>query len=459
MSSAVSSLGSPIVRMADAPVTVTRLPQAQLDQSTPHTRCGLIVGMTVVVVFVVGFAVWSTLAPLAEAALAPGTIKVEGSRRILQHLEGGIVRDILVRDGVRVQAGDVVMRLDSVQADATLDTQRAQRWSLLAQDARLVAELAGLPQVVFPADLSDSREPRAREAAAGQRELFEARRANLRSQVAVLQAQIVQQQAAVLGNQGRLAATQRQLEIIRQEEKMRRTLVQEGLARLPDLFAVQRAWAGLDGNVADINGQIEQAHAAIAEATNKIRQTKDQRTQEVSTELREVRLRLAETEEQLRAVTDVVARRDIVAPESGTIVNLRVFTLGAVVKAGDPVMDLVPDNDRLVAEVNVQPSDIDVVHAGLAAEVRLPAFRQRLVPYLRGEVTWVAADVTVNEQSRQQYYRAYILIDADELAKLDKVSLTSGMPVEAHVQLGSRTLFRYLTQPMRDSFHRAFLEQ
>ena len=154
-----------------------------------------------------------------------------------------------------------------------------------------------------------------------------------------------------------------------------------------------------------------------------------------------------------------MTRREIVAPEAGTVVNLKVFTLGAVVKPGDPVIDLVPDHDRLVAEVNVQPNDIDVVYPGLHAEIRLPAFKQRLVPYLHGLVTWVAADVTANEQTRQQYYRAYILIDQDQLANLPNVFLTPGMPVEAHVQIGQRSFFRYITQPIRDSFHRAFQEQ
>ena len=172
-----------------------------------------------------------------------------------------------------------------------------------------------------------------------------------------------------------------------------------------------------------------------------------------------MRSKLADVEERLRAAADVQTRRDIVAPESGTVVNLRLFTVGAVVKPGDALLDIVPDRDRLVAEVNIQPSDIDVVFPGLKSEVRLPAFKQRLVPFLHGEVTWVAADVTTNEQTRQQYYRAYILIDREQLDGLPNVFLTPGMPVEAHVQIGERSFFRYMTQPIRDSFARAFREQ
>jgi HlyD family type I secretion membrane fusion protein len=256
-----------------------------------------------------------------------------------------------------------------------------------------------------------------------------------------------------------MVATRNQLALIRQEEGMRRGLVAQGLARLPDLLALQRAMAGLEGTIQELTGQVDRANATIAEAERQIQQVLDQRIQEVSTELREVRGRLAESEERLRAATDVQTRRDILAPDSGTVVNLRLFTLGAVVKPGEVVLELVPDQDRLVAEVNIQPSDIDVVYPGLKSEIRLPAFKQRLVPFLHGEVTWVAADVTTNDQTRQQYYPAKISIDREQLDRLPNVFLTPGMPVEAHVQIGQRSFFQYMTQPIRDSFARAFREQ
>jgi HlyD family secretion protein len=435
-------------------------PHAVLDAPAPRTRWPAVFGLAIFLVFVVGFGAWSAMAPLAEAAIAPGVIKVEGNRRTVQHLEGGIVREILVRDGTKVQAGQVLVRLDDVQSDTATEAQRAQRWALLAQDARLVAELgkSGQP-IAFPPELLNSPHPRARDAVRGQREVYEARTASLNSQLQVLRARIEQQQAAIRGAQGQMVATRNQLALIRQEEQMRRGLVAQGLARLPDLLALQRAMAGLEGTIQELTGQIDRANATIAEAERQIQQVLDQRIQEVSTELREVRGKLAEVEERLRASTDVQTRREILAPESGTVVNLRLFTLGAVVKPGDTLMDLVPDQDRLVAEVNIQPSDIDVVYPGLKSEVRLPAFKQRLVPFLHGEVTWVAADVTTNEQTRQQYYRSYILIDREQIQNLPNVFLTPGMPVEAHIQIGERSFFQYLTQPIRDSFARAFREQ
>lgn len=432
---------------------------ALLDAAAPRTRAPMIFGLVIFLVFVVGFGAWAGLAPLAEASIAPGVIKVEGSRRVIQHLEGGIVREILVRDGAKVTAGQVLMRLEDVQADSGLETQRAQRWALLAQDARLTAEAAGARAVTFPADLLGSDHARAVDAVVGQRALFEARSANLNSQMLVLRTRIEQQESVIASARGQLNSARRQLELIRQEERVKRDLMNQGLSRLSEVLALQRSQASIEGNIQDYTGQIERAGGAIAEARQQIQQTIDQRMQEVSTELREVRGKLAETEERLRAATDSMTRRDIVAPETGTVVNLRIFTLGAVLKPGDPVMDLVPEQDRLVAEVNVQPYDIDVVYPGLQSEIRLPAFKQRLVPYLHGQVTWVAADVTTNEQTQQQYYRAYILIDREQLARLPEVFLTPGMPVEAHVQIGQRTFFRYMTQPIRDSFNRAFREQ
>ena len=340
-------------------------PHAMLDAPAPRTRWPALFGSVVFLVFVVGFGAWSAVAPLAEAAIAPGMIKVEGNRRTVQHLEGGIVREILVRDGTKVQAGQVLVRLDDIQSDSTTEAQRAQRWALMAQDARLVAEM-GKPggPAEFPPELLNSAHPRVRDAVRGQREVYEARTASLNSQLRVFRARIDQQQAAIRGAQGQMVATRNQLALIRQEETMRRGLVAQGLARLPDLLALQRAMAGLEGTMQELTGQVDRANATIAEAERQIQQVLDQRMQEVSTELREVRGRLSDSEERLRAATDVQTRRDILAPESGTVVNLKLFTLGAVVKPGDAVLELVPDQDRLVAEVNIQPSDIDVVYPG-----------------------------------------------------------------------------------------------
>ncbi|MBI0432643.1 HlyD family type I secretion periplasmic adaptor subunit [Roseomonas sp. KE0001] len=434
-------------------------PDPLLDAPRPRTRGTLLFGLVVTLVFVGGFTAWSTLAPLAEAAIAPGQIRSEGNRRTIQHLEGGIVREILARDGDSVKAGQVLMRLDDVQAGATLETLRAQRWALLAQEARLAAEARGASEIAFPADLRDSTDPRALEVMTGQRTLFAARQTSLNSQLQVLEARIAQHEATASSAHGQIASQQRQLALIRREEEDVQTLVRQGLERMPRLLALQRNVASLEGNMVDLRGQVERAAASAEEARNQMRQTRDQRLAEVSTEAREVRTRLNEAEDKLRAARDVATRREIVAPEDGTILGSKFFNLGAVVRPGEPVMELVPAHDRLVAEVQLSPSDIDVVYPGLQAEVRLPAFKQRLVPYLHGHVTYVAGDVTMDERTRASHYRVQVLIDADQLTKLENVELKAGMPVEAQIQTGSRSFFHYMLQPVFDSFHRAFREQ
>lgn len=441
------------------PAVELRVPEVPEAAPRPRTRGTVLFGFAAIGLFVGAFAAWSALAPLSEAAIAPGMIKVEGTRRTIQHLEGGIVRDIMVRDGDRVQAGQVLVRLDDIRAGADFETLRSQRWSFLAQDARLTAELEDRAEVPFPADLRSATEPRAMDAMAGQRAVFEARRAALTSQVAVHEARIGQQEAMIAGATGQLRAQRQQLDLIRREEEITRGLVQQGLQRLPTLLALQRTAAALEGQGEDLQGQLDRAAQAIAEARSTIASIIGQRRQEVAAEQREIRTRLAEVEERLRAAQDVAVRRDIVAPEDGTVLNLRLFNIGAVVRPGDPVLDLVPSHDRLVAEVNVQPFDIDVVHVGLQAEVRLPAFKQRLVPYLHGRVTFVAQDVTIDDRTRMSYYRAHILIDPEQMARLENVQLVPGMPVEAMIQIGERSFLRYVTQPIRDSFTRAFREQ
>jgi HlyD family secretion protein len=430
-----------------------------LDAPHPRTRGPVLFGFISMLLFFGGFGAWSLLAPLSEAAIAPGVIKVEGQRRTIQHMEGGYVREILARDGDRVERGQVLMRLDDIQSGANLEALRSQRWALLAQDARLTSELARLREIVFPQDLLAAEDPRARDAIAGQRALFEARQASLASQISVLEARIEQQNAVRGSAEGTLRSARQQLESFRQEETDIGPLVRQGLIQRPRLLQIQRSATEQEARITAAQAEIERANHAILEARSQIRQIEDQRLQEVSAELREVRTRLAEVEERLRAAQDVAQRRDIVAPEPGIVVNSRVFTIGAVVRPGDAVMDLTPLQDRLIAEVMVQPGDIDVVYPGLRTEVRLPAFKQRLVPFLHGKVTYVASDVTMDERTRHSYYRAFVLIDSEQLERLPNVQLVPGMPVEAYIQVGERSFFRYMVQPILDSFHRAFREQ
>lgn len=436
------------------------LPRPGAATARPPTRGATLFGLAVLVLFVGGFGAWSALAPLAEAALGPGVIKAEGNRRTVQHLEGGIVRAILVRDGDRVRAGQVLMRLDDVQSGAQREALEAQALALMAQDARLSAELDGADGIAWPAALLARRdEPRVADLIAGQTALFVSRRSAFLNSQAVLEARAEQHRAALGSARGQIISQERQVSLIRDEMKGVEELLRLGLERRPRLLALQRAEASLTGSREDLLGQVARAEAGLAETTAQMRADADARLAEAGREQREVRARLVDVEAKLDQARDVAARRDILAPEDGVVLNLRYFTVGGVVKPGEAVLDIVPAQDRLIAEVLVRPGDIDTVHPGLAAELRFPAFKQRLTPYLLGRVEFVSADAVYDERLRADVYRAHVAIPEAELARLGGAALTPGMPVEAMILVGERTFWQYMTQPLLDSFARAFREQ
>jgi HlyD family secretion protein len=417
---------------------VALLPSPWMDAPHPPTRGVALLGLISMAIFLGGFAAWSFFAPLAEAAIAEGVISVEGEHRIIANQEGGTVQELLVHDGEHVRAGQVLMRMNDAQASATAETAKAQRWTLLAQLARLDSEAAGDRKIQFQSELLAAGggrgldAARAADAMSVQRALFDARTVGLNSQIAVLQDRVDQQLAVISSAEQQQRATEQQLELIRREIEVKQTLLSKGLSRLSEVLQLQRTEAALNGTLGDLAGQVQRARASIAESRSSMKQTRDQRLQEVSDDRRDARSKLNETEDNLRAAQDVAVRRDVVAPEDGTILNMHIFNVGAVV---------------------------DVVYPGLDAQVRLPAFKQRLVPSVGGHVIFVASDVTADEKTKTDYYKTQILLDRDQLEHLPNVHLTPGMPVEAMVQLGERSFFRYITQPIRDSFHRAFHEQ
>ena len=430
-----------------------------LPPPAPATGRPLGIGLAAILVFVGGFALWSHQAPLAEAAIAIGEIRAEGQRRTIEHLEGGIVREILARDGDRVRAGQVLLRLDAVQSEAQTEVLRGQRFALLAQEARLAAEAEGQHAVAFPPELITANDRRAEEAMAGQRALFAARAAAFAGQMAALAARRDQQRATLSAIAGQAESQARQLGLIRQEEESVRRLVAQGLERMPRLLALQRQRAALEGNSADLDGQAARARAVIAELDGERDRLAQTRLAEIGTERREVAARLADATERLRAAEDVSTRREVLAPEDGTILHSRIFTRGAVLRPGEPAMELVPAADRLLVEVQLSPADIERVHPGLTVEVRLPAYRQRVAPTIEGEVVEVAADVTHDDRRGISFYRVRIAIPEEQAARLPGGPLRPGMPAEALIRTGERSLARYMIQPLLDSFHRAFRER
>jgi len=410
--------------------------------------------------FISGFGGWAALAPLSSAAVGPGEVRVESHSKTVQHMEGGIIRKIFVREGDQVHQGQLLLRIDDTQAAARLAILSSQSIALKALERRLLAERDGLQKVIFPADLeAQCAEPAMRSVCAGQEKLFEDRTRTLQGQTDILNRRIDQLHSEIEARQAQVASLAAQLRMTADEIRSVEPLVKEQLLPRPRLLNLQRQAAALDGGRGEERALIAKAEQAIGEAQMQAADLVNKYQTEVGSMLRETQDKLADIEEKRRAAADVVRRTDVLAPDAGKIVNLRYFTIGGVVKPGEPILDIVPQNDKLIIQSEIRPLDIEAVHRGLPAEVRLTAYKQRRTPSVHGTVTYVSADRIVNERNGQSYYRANIEIDSGELVRLQNVRLYPGMPALVLIKTGERTLMQYLLDPISDSFARAFREK
>ncbi|MGI8738758.1 MAG: HlyD family type I secretion periplasmic adaptor subunit [Gammaproteobacteria bacterium] len=437
-----------------APVTAEHLP------SRPQTRGPVAAGLAIILVFFGGFGAWAALAPLSSAAIAPGAVRVEGNRKTVQHLEGGIIAELRVRDGDAVERGQLLIRLDPTQAKARFEAQLNQYLTLQSEKARLIAERDGFERIVFPPALLSLRDrPRVIESITSQKRIFDTRRRSLKGRISIFEQRVEQLRSQGEGLVGQVRAEDSQIALIDEEIVGAQQLFDQGLEGNVRLLELKRAAAALAGSRAGHLAAIAQSEQAIGETKLEIINARDEYDAETAAALKDVQVRLAENAEALRATRDILRRTDIRAPIAGVVMNTRFFTVGGVVEPGKPLLDIVPQNDELVAEVQVSPLDIDVVTPGLPAQVRLTAFKARKTPVLNGLVTHVSADSLVDEQTGVAYYQALIEIDAQELARLTSVKLYPGMPLEGLVITGTRTFWNYLIRPLTDSFAHAFREQ
>jgi len=414
----------------------------------------------VIAVFLAIFIAWSALAPLSKAAIAPGYLEVEGKRRVIQHLEGGIVQEILVTENQRVSAGQPLVILDRTQSSAVEEAAQSELAALTAEEARLNAERENLEEITFPQALLDnSDDPEIAEILSNQQDIFDRRRQSLLSQREVLEETAAQARSQIVGLNSQIKANQEQLRLHRDELKRVKQLAAMQLQRRSLLTDVELRIAGVIGTIGSLKSDIARANQSIAETEARIRALEDNRADEIVSSLRDVKMRTAELRERVRSAVDVNTRRTIVAPVDGEIVNLRFRTIGGVIRPGDPVMDIVPDQEKLIITARVQPTDIENVHAGLDTEIRLLPYSGRNVPTLQGIVTAVSADVMYDRQSdAEPYYQVTVEIDDDVMLSREDIRLVSGMPAEVYIILGSRTLIQYFFQPIVNSFNRSFRE-
>jgi HlyD family type I secretion membrane fusion protein len=428
--------------------------------AAPDDRGPILLGLLTIGVFFGGFGGWAALAPLSSAAVAPGQVRVESHTKTVQHMEGGILREIRVREGDLVQKGQLLLRIDDTQAAAKLDLLRGQYLALKALEARLVAERDDLATVDFPSELArHCSQPAGRAICAGQEKIFADRRRTLAGQVDIFRRRTDQLRSEIDGRRAQVASFERQARATEDEIKGVEPLVKEQLLPKPRLLELERRAASLEGNRGEQLALIAKAEQAIGEAQMQIVDLANKQQTEVAGSLRDAQEKLADISENLRAAADVQHRTDVIAPQSGKIVNLRYFTIGGVVKPGESILDIVPQDDKLAVYAEVRPLDIEAVHPGLTAEVRLTAYKQRRTPVVSGIVTYVSADRLVNEKTGESAFEARVEIDPDQFARLDNVRLYPGMPADVLITTGERTLLQYLLDPIRDSFARAFREK
>lgn len=429
------------------------------EQMSDPSRPIRIGGLIILITFG-GFGLWASVAPIDSAALAPGVVAVESNRRAIQHLEGGIVRDILVEDGQSVKKGDVLVRLEDTRAKAALNIMDADLYSNLAVEARLIAERDNAKQPVYPKELLDhAAETGDDSLIAGQNNLFQARMASINGQKQILGQRVEEYKEQIVGLQALQKSKEVQLSTIQDELHDITGLLDKGYVTKSRVMALQREQARLQGEIGDHIASIARAEQGAGEAKLQGFQLDKQHQEEVAKEMRDVQNRIIEARQKVVAADDVMRRIDLTAPVDGTVLNLQIHTKGGVVPPGATIMEIVPNNDQLVLEVQISPLDIDSIHVGDQVAIHISAVDTRLTPVIYGTLDTISADRVTDQRTGAAYYKGRVIITQEQLDRLGEHKLHSGMAVEAMVQRGEQSVMHYLMKPLIDSLTRSFKEK
>jgi HlyD family secretion protein len=423
-------------------------------------RLHLIVGLTVVVLLAGGLGGWAATAEISGALIAPGSIVVESSVKKVQHPTGGVIGELRAHDGDIVKAGDVVVRLDDTVTKANLAIVTKNLDALWARAARLEAEQRGADKVVFPAMLLDrADDPDVKNLMTSETKLFEVRTTGRTGQKAQLRERITQLNEEIGGLNAQEQAKNQEIALVDKELVGVRSLYDQHLVQLTRLTTLERDGARLAGERAQYIASRAQARGKITETELQIIQVDKDMVSDVSKDLRDTNDKIGEYIERKVTAEDQLRRVDIRAPQDGMVEQSTVHTVGGVIAAGDAIMMIVPQADDLQVEAKVNPQDIDKLQIGERTLLRLSAFNQRTTPELNGVITRVSPDVTTDQRTGQSYYTIRVSMPPEEIARLGEVKLIPGMPVEAFVQTGNRTMLSYLIKPMHDQLMRAFRER
>jgi len=425
----------------------------QIDTSmdTPR-RIGLLIFFLVFGVF----GLWAAFAPLDGAAHATGHVTVRSNKQLVQHLEGGIVADILARNGDVVEAGEPLLVLDDTQSRAQLQIANSQYVALKALEARLIAERDELDAIQFPAELS-SLDANAQAEMLSQTQIFRTRKASLEGSIEVLEQRIEQLQSQLRGLRALQESKQDLADSFDEELNDVRALLEEGFADKNRLRELERNAAQLRGEAAELTANISSAEIQIGETRLEILQQRRQFQNEVANQLAETQTNLKDVTERIGALRDVVNRTVIKAPVTGIVNGLQVHTIGGVIPPRTEIADIVPQSDELIVEAQVSPIDIDRVDIGQEATIRFSSFSSS-VPNIFGRVINISADSFTDQRTGMTYYTARIEVTPEGLQDLGDLTLIPGMPAEVFIATGSRTFLQYLTKPITNALARSFIE-
>jgi HlyD family secretion protein len=431
----------------------------ELD-AEPSLRPTITAGIIIIVAFFVGFLGWSLFAQLDSATMSQGTVVVDSHRKTVQHLEGGILRELLVREGEAVKSGQPVALLDTTQADSQLGQIVSQLVAAQARIARLRAEQEGSLVLEFPEGLKkQSSDPVVAETLSTQLKLFQARWRAYESSEAVVQKRIDQLQEDIISNQAQLTAATQRLALLEEERVSVAQLLEKGFERRPRLLELDRNIADIKGRQGELRGAIARSKQAIGGSQLEIVNLGDTRLADIAKELQEARAQEADLNDRILAARDVRQRREVVSPQDGVVTDIRMVTPGGVIGAGQPLMDIVPVDDEMIVETKVEPKDINSVRTGLPARVRLTSYTRALGPTVEGTITYVAADMGTDQRTGNPFFTARVRMSRESLAEWPEVQLYPGMPAEVMIVTGERRAIDYFVAPLFDRMRRAFHEK
>ena len=431
------------------------------SELSQRVRRPIRIGGAVIGVAVLGLGLWAAVTPISSAVSAPGQIRVEANRKSLRYREGGTVRAILVKEGSHVKPGQVLLKFDDVQPRATFEVIQNQVDAAMSQSARYLAEATGRPTITFPPELTARMaDPRVSGMIRDQQVLFDSRRQLFESQQAVLGQRMEQHATTITGLQAQVDSVDEQTRLTKEELAGYQTLFEKGYASKNLILRYQRSLADLGGRKGQLIADIARTREQMGETRMQLGSLRGQRQTEAADGMREMQTRLADGLPKLAATRQTLEGTTIRSPVDGYVLNLSQFTVGGVAGAGELLMDIVPDNSPLVVAANIKPQDVDEVRVGMPAQVRLSGLNQQWTKPVPAEVIAVSADRLVNDKTGEGFFKVDLRVASKDLAKVPKgVRVSPGMPADAMIVTGKRTIMSFLISPITDTFHNAFREE